>query len=65
MKPRRRRLSLVGLLVFICILIVLNTSPNLRKKSDLLYCNDENLMFASYSKIVLMALASLPSGSEK
>lgn len=65
MKPRRRRLSLVGLLVFICILIVLNTFPDLRKKSELLYYIDEKLMFASYSKIVLMALASLPSGAEK
>ena len=34
-------------------------------KSELLYYNDENLMFVSYSNIVLMALASLPSGSEK
>ena len=42
-----------------------NESPNLRKKSELLYCNDDKLMFVSYSKIVLMALASLPSGSEK
>ena len=101
MKPRRRRLSLVGLLpvvwfltdwvvfticlpilsprllrpslndwasvlgiltrnavhrirmfgVFMCVVCVfyavLFASPNLRKKSELLYCNDENLMFAS------------------